>query len=140
MSSFSHMNRLAQDLQNLYSGENSFLDLPWHLNKPARASQHPVVDSNGVIRSFTHINRFAPTSKGHRNVENCFLDFLRHLNRPASSPCTAPPRSLKRRYELFLTYGQACTSLTGHLQWWKKLSRSSAARKQACTCFTAPPR
>ena len=38
------MNRLALDLQNLYSGENSFLDLPWHLNKPARASQLTLSD------------------------------------------------------------------------------------------------
>ena len=37
------MNRLALASQDLYSGENSFLGLPWHLKKPALASQHPSV-------------------------------------------------------------------------------------------------
>ena len=37
------MMRLAPASQDLYSGENSFLDLPCHLNKPARAKQHPSV-------------------------------------------------------------------------------------------------
>ena len=32
------------------------------------------------------------------------------------SQCNAP-RSLKRRYELFLAYGRVSTSLTAHLQW-----------------------
>ena len=139
MSSFSHMNRLALDLQNLYSGENSFLDLPWHLNKPVRASQHPLVDSNGVIRSFTHHKQACTNLKGSPERRKLLSRFSVALKQ-ACKFSTAPPRSLKQRYELFLTYGQACTSLTGHLQWWKKLSRSSMARKQACTCFTAPPR
>ena len=79
------MNRLALASQDLYSGENSFLDLPWHLNNPAPASKHPLGDSNGVIRSFHHINRLSPTSQGLHNGKSCFFDLLWHLNWFASA-------------------------------------------------------
>ena len=44
MRTFSHLNNLVLASQDLYSGENSFLGLPWHLKKPALASHHPLGD------------------------------------------------------------------------------------------------
>ena len=32
--------QIARASQDLHSGENCFLDLSWHINRPARASQH----------------------------------------------------------------------------------------------------
>ena len=72
------MDRLALGSQDIYSGENSFLDLPCNVNKPARVLQHPNGGLNGVIRSFPHINRPAPTSQGLYSGGNCFLDLLCH--------------------------------------------------------------
>ena len=40
----------------------------------------------------------------------------------------------------FPAHKQACTNLTGPLQWRKLHSRSFLALKQAYNCFTAPPR
>ena len=36
---FPHINRFTPSAEDLHSGENCFLNLFWHLNKIARASQ-----------------------------------------------------------------------------------------------------
>ena len=60
-----------------------FLHLFWHLNRPARASQHLLGGENGVIGCVPYINRIAPASQELHSGENCFLHLLWHLNRPA---------------------------------------------------------
>ena len=70
----------APTSQGHHSGENCFLDLLWHLNRPPRASQHLLGGLNGAIRYFPHINMLALTSHGLHSNENCILGLLWHLN------------------------------------------------------------
>ena len=83
--SFQHMHRLARATQDLHSGENCFLNLSWHLNTPARDSQHLIGAENGFIRSFLHIHRLARASQDIHSAENGFLDPSWHFNKPPRS-------------------------------------------------------
>ena len=58
----------------------------------------------------------------------------------ACTSFTGPPQWWKMLSSSFLMLKQACMSFTGHPQWWKLLSSSFLVLKQDCTCFTAPPR
>ena len=130
------MNKLTRASQDHDSVANFFLDLPWHLNRPSRTSRHLLGGQKGVIRSFPHINRLAQASQDFHSSENCFLCLPWHLN----SPTRASQHQVKRFSHVFPAHKRSCTNLTGLPRWWKLLSRSSLALKQASTCFTAHPR
>ena len=78
-----HLNRLVRASQDLHSGENCFLDRSWHLNRPTRASKHLLGGSNG---SFPHINRLVRASHDLHSA-----DFL-HRPWKLKTCFTVPPR------------------------------------------------
>ena len=59
--------------QYLHGGGNCFLDLFWHLNSPASASQHHIGGLNDIEGCFPTINRLTPALQEFHSSEHCFL-------------------------------------------------------------------